>query len=609
MSKIRVLHDQTINKIAAGEVIENPSSVVKELVENALDAGADEISVEIRCGGRQLIRVTDNGSGMSSDDALLCLERHATSKIKEVEDIQDLITMGFRGEAIPSIASISKFTLLTSTQEAKNSAGTLVMVDGGQIVSCGPAARSPGTTIEIKSLFFNVPVRKKFQKSPAYDAQEILKMMNMISLGNPGIKFELISDEKHLLKTEQPSDKNGFQEKFADRMKTILGLEFFKAVQPLSFSHGPWQMEGFIGQPSYTKPNRTGQYLFINQRPVHSSFIAFAIREGYGTALPTNRYPVFALHLSMSGALVDVNVHPQKKEVRLRQESLLKEHLMQAVQQSLQGAMVTDYTESLTTDEQITNSIPMCAEPATYCYQPKADDATSSRVRSYHDFKADYKPILPPKIRSETEAPLDLLPPVPIKKITPRIISTLPGFIQVDPLSCGMTDGLCLIDQKEASFRIQYERLLKKDEKSSAVQPLLVPMTVDFSTYEANLLKEQMSYLNQLGFSIQELSHDTFLVDAIPDLFKKEDLKSCLIGICQDLSECGDDGHLEREKLKRLARSASRLAESGIKKLHFDEAQSLINQLFLCENPLHCPLGKAIFIHLNHEKLKQIKGT
>lgn len=610
MSKIRILHDHTINKIAAGEVIENPASVVKELVENSLDAGAKEISVEIKAGGRQLIRVSDNGIGMSADDALLCLERHATSKIKEVEDIQDLLTMGFRGEAMPSIAAISKFTLLTSTHEAKDCDGTLVMVDGGQIISCGPAARSPGTTIEVKSLFFNVPVRKKFQKSPTYDAQEILKMISVIALGNPSIKFELISDQKQVLKTDQPANSSTFQEKFADRIQAVLGTEFFSAIKHLSFSREPYQLEGFIGDPSYTRHNRSGQYLFINQRPVHSPFIAFAIRDGYGTSLATNRHPVFVLHLTMPGSLIDVNVHPQKKEIRLRQEYLLKEYLMQAVQQTLQQ----NHFDSFTSENQVTNFTPFCSEPFTSNYTlqtetPQKKECTPyPELKSYLDFKTHYSSLPLPLPTTKHDTQLDLLSSIPAKKTSPRIITTHVGFIQIDPLTFNMPDGLCLIDQKAASLRIHYERLLNKQTGSNTIQPLLIPITLDFSSFEAALLKEQLPYFNQMGFSIQEFGHATFIVDAIPDLLKKEDIRTCLIGISQDLNDCGDSGHIEREKSKRMALAASRLTESCTKRLSFDEAQALVNQLTQCETPLHCPFGKPTFIHLTYEKLNQLKG-
>ena len=227
-SKIRVLNELTINKIAAGEVIENPSSVVKELVENAIDAGSSEIVIEIKGGGRQLIRVTDNGCGMNFDDAILCLERHATSKLREIDDIHSLLTMGFRGEAIPSIASISKFMLLTSDGVE----ATLVRVEGGQIQTHAQAVRSVGTTVEVSSLFFNVPVRKKFQRSPTYDIQEIQKMVAKLSLANPSIRFQLNSNEKPLLTTLWPTEGT-FLEQLGQRIRQTLGAEFFDDLIPI----------------------------------------------------------------------------------------------------------------------------------------------------------------------------------------------------------------------------------------------------------------------------------------------------------------------------------------------------------------------------------------
>ena len=341
LRRIRVLSDQTINKIAAGEVIENPASVVKELVENSLDAGATTICVEIQEGGRQLIRISDDGSGMSHDDALLCLERHATSKISEVEDIEALVTMGFRGEAIPSIAAISKFTLLTASRSAQegNAAdkGTLITVEGGRLISSSPAARSPGTTIEVKSLFFNVPVRRKFQKSPSFDAQEILKMLGFLALAYPTVQFELISDQKTVLKTPSLSSNLSFIDLLNKRLESVLGKEYAAGLIPLTFQHDFCELIGYIGSPTSHKPNRSGQHLFINQRLVVSPLISSAIREGYDTMLPTNRYPTFVLHLRLKGNLLDVNVHPQKKEVRLRQEAQLKETIIHAVQSALRG--------------------------------------------------------------------------------------------------------------------------------------------------------------------------------------------------------------------------------------------------------------------------------
>lgn len=333
-SKIRVLDERTINQIAAGEVIENPASVVKELVENAIDAGSTDICIEIKGGGRQLIRVSDNGCGMIQDDALLCLERHATSKIRNVDDIYAIGTMGFRGEAIPSIAAISKFTLMTCYKGENK--GTMVSVEGGKILQSTPVVHAPGTTVEVKSLFFNVPVRKKFQRSPAYDANEILKMISQIALGYPEIKFQLMSDQKTILTAPTTNSEATFQEKLKQRIKDILGMDFVETSYSVSGAQEGYKLQGLIGMPAFTRHNRSGQYLFINRRAVVSPLIGYAVRAGYGTTLSTQRHPVYALHLTVPGELVDVNVHPQKREVRLRQEQILREMVVAAIRDALQ---------------------------------------------------------------------------------------------------------------------------------------------------------------------------------------------------------------------------------------------------------------------------------
>lgn len=614
-SKIRVLSESTINKIAAGEVVENPSSVVKELVENALDAGATEICVEIKGGGRQLIRISDNGCGMSRDDAILCLERHATSKIREAEDIQSLLTMGFRGEAIPSIAAISKFTLMTCQQKRddKDQTGTLIVVEGGEILSCSSAVRSPGTTVEVKSLFFNVPVRKKFQKSPASDSQEILKIMSLLALGYPSIQFELISDERVLLKTP-PFGQQNLQEQLGQCVENILGQDFFNSTYPLSFSQKQYRLEGFIGFPSHTRPNRTGQYLFINQRAVQSSLISYAVREGYGTALATNRHPVFVLHLTMPTTLVDVNVHPQKKEVRLRYEIELKDYIAQAIQSVLKEQGFAEQTTSYVPFDEPLPSPQENPFPAEPLYK---EHELSRPAWSYPAFTPS-----PEMMRTWSVAEEQTLTPsLPIdtpmiKKTAPCSLGTIPGFILIEAASLDNRhyptykglEGLYLVDQRAAYARIHYERLLKQidsDQSSRYVQPLLIPLTLEFSPLEAYVLKEYLVTFNQMGFHLQEFGETTFMVDAIPDFIKKEELKGCLMTILQELRDWQGTNYVQKEKEKRLAVAACRSSLPPSRRLSSEEANALLQQLFACDSPLQCPLGKSVIVYLSNQELSR----
>lgn len=579
-SKIRVLDEQTINQIAAGEVIENPSSVVKELVENSIDAGATEICVEIKGGGRQLIRITDNGCGMNRDDALLCLERHATSKIRELEDIHSIYTMGFRGEAVPSIASISKFTLMTCPT-SENQEGTMVIVDGGKIIQCCPIARSQGTTIEVKSLFFNVPVRKKFQKSPAYDANEILKVISNMALGHPGIKFELISDQKSMILTH-PDGTCSFLDSLKLRIEEILGSEFSSAIYPIEIMEGDFHLQGFIGTPGYTRHNRTGQHLFINKRAVVSPLISFAVRDGYGTALLTNRHPVYVLHLTIPGKLVDVNVHPQKHEVRLRQEQVLKELIMKAVRNGLQQSGPT----SLETIE-----------------FPQIDFI--EKEEKIFNLKPDffYRPFSEPERKPPQEQPLFSASVTS----SPKVVMNMKHYIFVEATSLPnypqiLGEGFCVIDHRLAHARVIFEKLSKDNTKLS-LQTLLIPYTFEATPVETDLLQTHLESLNSLGISIRQSGPHAFLVDAIPQVFGNSDIRALITEVVNAINENNGTQVLQQEHQKRIALAASKAAISHQKRLTLEEAQSIVNQLMQCSTPYQCPLGKPTVVYIGYDEL------
>lgn len=626
-SKIRVLSDHTINKMAAGEVIENPSSVVKELVENSIDAGAASICIEIQEGGRQLIRITDDGSGMSSDDALLCLERHATSKIREVEDIQDVFTMGFRGEAIPSISAISKFTLLTAprVEEDKNGEGTLIVVEGGRFLSCKSAVRSPGTTIEVKSLFFNVPVRRKFQKSPTYDQQEIIRIIGLLALAYPNIQFEVISDQKSVLKTPPLLSDYPFQEMLKKRLESIFSEEYSSGMVPLNFQQGAYELQGYIGSPSSHKPNRKGQYLFINQRAVFSSIVSQAVREGYGTMLPTQRYPIFTLHLRLPGALLDVNVHPQKREVRLRQELELKEAIIQAVQAALrqgQAPLHPPLSQPI-----ISPSAPPYWPSYAALLSPKSDEKWEFRsipvseesgkpaqdqmkgvIEQRSHFSVPPKPLVESK---EDSLPLEAAPP--------SILATIFGYCLLEPfgveprlLGSAATKkegGILLLDQRAAYSRIYYEKLLKRSA-SREVQQLLIPLTLNLSSVETGVIKEYTHALNEMGFGVREFGENTFLVDTYPLFLKENQLQNCLSEIIQDLIEMESSRRLQAQREESLALVACRASLPSDQRLSMGEASGLVRQLLACDLPSKCPMGKPICLYFSPDELAKwfLKG-
>lgn len=642
-SKIRVLSDHTINKIAAGEVIENPASVVKELVENSLDAGSTDICIEIQGGGRQMIRISDNGCGMNSDDALLCLERHATSKLREVEEIHSLSTMGFRGEAIPSIASISKFNLLTCPAKEGDTepVGSMVIVDGGKMISCSPAARSQGTTIEVKSLFFNVPVRKKFLKSPSIDTNEILKTVSLIALGHPSIKFQLIIDGKNTLIAPSSKDPS-FGTQLQERIDSVLGSDFSRNATYIEETKDGISLKGVIGQPGYTRHNRTGQYLFINKRGVVSPLVAYAVKDGFGSSIQTGRFPVFVLHLEVSGDLVDVNVHPQKREVRLRQEQVIKELIIKAVRNGIgQGTATFEFTSDFNVHESTPN--PVFAEafhskdtshrdiPETWIFQPKAPPAPMQIKPAF----AFSKEIAAEEVPFKTALPSSNLYSNPVRNPLPepsfglspanelplKALATLPGYILLDasvPHSffekgCRHPEkkGLVLIDQKNAHMRILYEKLSQNQSNAPiAQQALLIPHTIELAPFEAEALRGAITVLNKMGIQIREFGANAFMIDSIPQMFGNSNLDVLITDIIHDLRSLQfdhtDEQIAKRDQARLIAKAATRAAVSIHKRLSLFEAQALLDQLLVCEQPYLCPAGKPILAQLPSDELAKL---
>ncbi|MEI8365598.1 MAG: DNA mismatch repair endonuclease MutL [Parachlamydiaceae bacterium] len=658
-SKIRVLSEHTINKIAAGEVIENPSSVVKELVENSLDAGASVIDIEINGGGRQLIRISDNGCGMNADDALLCLERHATSKLRDDSDMHTLLTMGFRGEAIPSIASISKFNLLTCPQDAAKKDGTMVIVDGGKLLCCTPAVRSPGTTIEVKSLFFNVPGRKKFLKSPGFDANEIFKTVSLIALGHPAVTFHLISDGKTLLKTT-PVPQGGFPEQMSARIISVLGDDFFGNSVFVDEQSDEISVRGAIGLPGYTRHNRTGQYLFINKRAVMSPLVSFAVKEGFSTSIDSGRFPVFVLHLSLAGEWVDVNVHPQKREVRLRQEQMIKEMIVRAIRKALGGRK--EFAPPISSVNAVSVNSPSLNSPSlnspslnspslispvfahafgikeslsskvntgTWEFQPKplavrVDPglqpvfAEVSSPRHSPSFHVEQRGAVKEMCYSSEQLPLPLQQTL---MTPPKVIAAIPRYLIVDESAPNVfiekgcrfprKGGLVLIDQRQAHARIIFEKLSRIDTTTEIVQQtLLVPHTLELSPQESAELRLALPYLNDMSIHIKEFGEHTFLIDAVPQIFGDVNLDSLITDIVHDARLFHDTSVAQqtvaKEQTKKIALAASRTAISGGRLLSLVEGQSLVNQLVMCQQPYICPAGKPTLVQITGDELAKL---
>jgi DNA mismatch repair protein MutL len=437
--KILKLPEIVINQIAAGEVVENPASIVKELIENSLDAGSSRISIDLVGGGQQLIRIEDDGCGMSPEDALLCLERHATSKIRDVEDLQTLATMGFRGEALAAIASVSHFELKTS-----DGTGTRILAEAGRVITLEPCARNRGTTIEVRSLFYNVPARKKFQKSASANSAQVTRVVETIALAHPEVAFVLNGKEF------EPTD-------LRKRIEEILG--------PHEHEVSSERVTGFVAAPSKAMSTRTGQYLFINRRPIFSPLLSKAVKEAFSTRIGEHSYPRFVLFLEVSPEAVDVNVHPQKKEVRFRDEG--------AMFRLVQSAVSQVFSAPLTFSEPISFSPPPAFSFAENIFQPS--------------FMLSEAEPIPPS--------LDL-------RFNDRILTVFGSYLLLQ------RETLILVDLCAAHARILFESL--KSEKGNA-QALIWPLEIELARGD----EERAEELNAVGIECRVLNR-LLIIDALP---------------------------------------------------------------------------------------------
>lgn len=574
--KIHILSDQTINQIAAGEVIENPASVIKELVENAIDAKATRICIEVLSGGFQWIKISDDGSGMAPDDAVLCLQRHATSKIVNVDDLFALKTMGFRGEALASIAAISKMSLLTALE---NAPAVLIEIEGGKLHDTHPAARARGTTIEVRSLFYNVPARKKFQKSASASSAEITRTVTQLALAHPEIGFELIQQNRSQFSLPAASGEN-LSILLKRRVVALLGEEFLNFTHPLEMVEGDYTVNGLVADPLYSRHNRSGQYLFINRRPVFCYSISSVVRQAYGTRLSTDRHPVYLLHLSMPPGLLDVNVHPQKKEIRLREETLLKYALHTAVNHALACNEMPSLEDAM----------PIPSSPVNKNFSPFFDDKRPDFSPPL-TFKEEINPFPHQEFEFSNEI---------------HVIGLFRHYLLVEALSLPrpfsfVSSGIVWIDLCAVSSRLQFEAMMRSRDSSACLsQGLLIPFTLSFSKADAELLRANLEIIQKFGMQIREVGQTVFLIEAISPCLEEEDVKIALNEMIGELQG------MEHERLAhgRLALCICRRVQARKKSYSLSEATHMIKELLLAEDPFHCPQGKKTVFYVKEEEIE-----
>ncbi len=590
MPKVRILPDRVANQIAAGEVIERPAAVVKELVENALDAGATRIEVEFRHGGRSLMRVEDNGAGMSRDDALLALERHATSKISEAADLDRLASYGFRGEALPSIASVSRFLL--QTREAASDAGTEILVNGGKFVSVRDCGRPVGTSIEVTHLFNSVPARRKFLKTDHTEAAHIVQCVRLYALACPQAAFTLIEDGRIIFRSPECAT-------LAERVAEIFGRQTAEALMPIEAAESGMGLTGLIGRPGTGRSTRHEMIVFVNQRPVDSRTLNYALIESYHESLPKGRYPLAFVFFTCDPAAVDVNVHPAKREIRFRSEPAVRAFVIRSVLARLReigdfGSRMAERSESAPAAPGPSHALP--------------DPGPARRVELIRPMVN-----LPPPGPTSAATPA----PTPAAALAPPSAPNPPSEIRDPQLNwrfLGLAHGnyalfetaagLVLLDRRAAHERVWYERL-REQFRAGAVpsQRLLLPVPVELDPILTALLLDRLAFLNAHGFEIGEFGRNFFRIEAVPAWMEPADAEPFLrdlLGAFREGRVPDRDPNLAREELARLAAAKAVRLPGAVGER---EVQALVTQLFATRAPLTSPGGHPTYIELHHGEL------
>jgi DNA mismatch repair protein MutL len=626
VSRIKVLSENITNRIAAGEVIERPASVVKELVENAIDAGALNIRVNIERAGSKLIAITDDGYGMDEDDALLCLEPHATSKIHTEKDILGINTFGFRGEALPSIASISRFTLRTRVADALE--GTEVIVQGGKFIKVTPTGCAPGTEMIIRDLFFNTPARKKFLRTAPTEEKHIQETLYLLSLPHPQVSFELIMDGHQIFSS--PGHDN-----LLPRIKNFFGNKYGDGMLEIGYSHAGVSVAGFTARHGLTRNTRREQRTFVNGRAVDAAAIFRGIREGYGGIIEKGRFPPTILFLKMDPFMVDVNVHPAKREVRFRNER----DIVQAITEAVRLALRNSPGPTVTVDSTLNlrsilggagvNYNPNRPEQPTFAGLT-AEDSEVSTSRENSRIAPNLNTITAAKSFDEPidfnvntpsvqpNEPTGVMPPLPAST-TPQSHPDsaiqfpdsgqlkLLGFIDATYLLAAAENGLLVIDIHAAHERVLFEKILSTNNEQTVVsQKLLLPITVELSRAEAGFINKHADLFISAGFEIEPFSSNTIMVNAIPAILEQDNVSGILRDMLSDLTESGSSkGKID---INRVARCACIAAVKAHDKLTFAEASSLLQQMAECELPFSCPHGRPTVINISLRELEKRFG-
>jgi DNA mismatch repair protein MutL len=595
MSHIRLLPDAVASQVAAGEVVERPASVVKELVENSIDAGARKIDILTRRGGISLVRVVDDGCGMDRDDALLSLERHATSKIRDVNDLNAIATLGFRGEALPSIASVSRFRL--TTREPHGIVGTEIVVNGGKLEVVRDGGEAPGTQLEVRSLFFNVPARRKFLRSENTESRNIEHQIALQAIGHPHIAFTLTRDERLVFRL--PSSPS-----LVDRIRDLYGSELLERLLPVNESKRKIEISGLIAQAGLSRQTRAQQLVFVNGRAIESALVNSALREGYHTGLMKGQFPITFLFLALDPASVDVNVHPAKREVRFREPNAVREVIVRAIQRTLARGR-SDWQEKFRAPAPIVASISAVPTAGPSLPRELAPLEREFALRGERVVGQPHRSPAQPAL-SAGEAPARQPAPAPQSK--PQQFQII-GVLSKLYVLMENADGLVLVDQHAAHERVLFEELRRRmEEQGVPAQKLLLAQNFDLPARDAEWVERNMSILQRMGIGIERFGRTTFKIDSVPAFLRASEPVTFMQRVIDDLKTASNSSSPMRLGEEMIAKTVCRHAVKANDPLRYPEVEKLIQDLLDCDLPYCCPHGRPTMIQISIAELEKKFG-
>ena len=591
MSKIKVMDEVLANKIAAGEVVEKTMNVVKELVENSIDAKSSEITIKLIDSGVKEIEVSDNGVGMDREDAVMAFSRHATSKLKNLDDLFYIESLGFRGEALPSIASVSNVCLKTSNGET----GTLVTLEGGENIKVSSCDLQEGTTITVSDLFYNTPVRLKYLKNLYVELSNIVEYVDKMALSYPDIKFCLINNDKVLLRTDGSGD-------LLKVIYQIYGADVTKKMISISGENDDYYISGFISYPEVTKSNRNGITTLVNGRVIKNNELNKIIIDSYHTYIPKDKFPIVVLNIDVDPILIDINIHPTKMDIKFSKMDTLKELVTDLVTKKLKqlslipNAAVRDVSSIAEVSKQIKNSNDdvsynsVLGDKTSY-EEIKLDFEVNAREERYNETKENKNTEEVEEVPVEKE--------YRIKKMEPR------GIVYSTYIIAENEDGMYIIDQHAAAERINYEKVLAALKKKIVIVDLLIPVKIELSASEALIIKENFSLLEEYGFKTEEFGINTIIVRSHPSWIMDDVCEECIRKVI-DIIITRESFDFDLFVWRMAATMACRMSIKANDYISYDDQMFLLDSLRKCDNPFTCPHGRPTIITYTKYDLEKL---